>query len=94
MGVILLPVEAEGLQFVHIAAVDLDLRISPQGGGLHQILVPAGGAPRLQLLLNAPQDLLVMRGGDLSPVAPVHLQRIDTSQCEIKHSLCLRESKR
>ena len=70
----LLPVEAEGGEFIHVAAVDLGQGLSPQRAALHQLLIPAGGAPGLQLLLDAPQDLLVMRCGDLSAVTPVHLQ--------------------
>lgn len=57
----LLPMEAEGGELVHVAAVDLGQGVSPQGRGLHQLLLPAGGAPGLQLLLDTPQDLLVMR---------------------------------
>lgn len=53
--------EAEGAEFIHVAAVDLGQGVGPQGAALHQLLIPAGGAPGLQLLLNALQDLLVMR---------------------------------
>lgn len=71
-----LPVEAEGGKFVHVAAVDLGQGVGTQGGALHQLLVPAGGAPGLQMLLDALQDLLVVRCTDLSAITPVYLQRI------------------
>lgn len=73
-----LPVEAERGQFFHVAAVDLGQRVGPQGGALHQPLVPARGAPGLQLLLDVQQDLLVVRRADLSAVTPVYLHRTQT----------------
>lgn len=60
-GSILEPVEAEGGQLFHVAAVHLSQGVRPEGGRLHQSLVPAGRAPGLQLLLNTTQDLSVMR---------------------------------
>lgn len=71
----LLPVEAEGGQLLHVAAVDLAQGVGPQGAALYQIFLPARGAPRLQLFLNIAQDLLIMRRGDLSAITPIHLQR-------------------
>lgn len=73
-GSILQPVEAERGQLLHVAAVHLSQGVRPEGGRLHQSLVPAGGAPGLQLLLNTTQDLSVVRRGDLSATTPVHLQ--------------------
>lgn len=69
-----LPVEAEGGELIHVAAVDLGQGVGPQGAAIHQPYVPAGGAPGLQLLLYTSQDLFVVRRGDLGAVTPVHLQ--------------------
>lgn len=67
----LLPVEAQRAELIHVAAIDALQRIA---AARCQPLVPAGGAPGLQVLLNALQDLLVQRRADLGAVAPVHLQ--------------------
>lgn len=69
-----LPVEAEGGELIHVAAVDLGQGVGPQGAAIHQPYVPAGGAPGLQLLLYTSQDLFVVGRGDLGAVTPVHLQ--------------------
>lgn len=68
-----LPVEAEGGQLVHVTAVDPGQRVAAQRAALPKLRLPAGGAPRLLLLLHAAQDLLILRGGHLSTGAPVHL---------------------
>lgn len=69
-----LPVEAERSQVLHIEAVDLGQRVGPERTVFHQLLIPAGVVPGLQLLLNTAQHLLIVRGGDLSAITPVHLQ--------------------
>lgn len=83
---LLLPAEAEGRQLVHVAAVDLRQGVGPQGAALCQLLVPTEGAPGLQLLLDALQDLLVMRRGDLSSITPVQLWRAIGRQAEDERS--------
>lgn len=72
--------EAEGGEVILVAAVDLVQGVSSQGAVVHQLLVPAGGAPRLQLLLYTAQDLLVVGGGELSTITPVHLQETGKHQ--------------
>lgn len=81
-----LPVEAEGGELIHVAAVDLGQWVRPQGAAIHQPYVPAGGAPGLQLLLYTSQDLLVMRRGDLGAVTPVHLQGETRTQLSLQPS--------
>lgn len=72
--------EAEGGEVIPVAAVDLVQGVSSQGAVVHQLLVPAGGAPWLQLLLYTAQDLLVVGGGQLSTITPVHLQETGKHQ--------------
>lgn len=79
-----LPVEAEGGELIHVAAVDLGQGVGPQGAAIHQPYVPAGGAPGLQLLLYTSQDLFVVRRGDLGAVTPVHLQGDTRTQLSLQ----------